>query len=106
MWVVYELVREGGDRRRSYCPRCSTLDAREDYGLETGFGVPADPWPAWSNTLRYGGNTSCVEVWGNDGKLIVLDCGTGAHGLGQALLSAGPRVRCALTCPQTKQRDG
>ena len=42
-------------------------------------------------TLRYGGNTSCVEVRGDDGTLIVLDCGTGAHGLGQALLSAGPR---------------
>jgi len=30
-------------------------------------------------------------VRGDDGTLIVLDCGTGAHGLGQALLSAGPR---------------
>lgn len=40
-------------------------------------------------TLRYGGNTSCVEVRGEDGTLIVLDCGTGAHGLGQALLAAG-----------------
>jgi hypothetical protein len=34
-------------------------------------------------TLRHGGNTSCVEVRGDDGTLIVLDCGTGAHGLGQ-----------------------
>src|SRR5215467_13850987 len=42
-------------------------------------------------TLRHGGNTSCVEVRGDDGALIALDCGTGAHGLGQALLSAGPR---------------
>ena len=42
-------------------------------------------------TLRHGGNTSCVEVRGDDDTLIVLDCGTGAHGLGQALLSAGPR---------------
>jgi len=31
-------------------------------------------------TLRHGGNTSCVEVRGDDGTLIVLDCGTGAHG--------------------------
>ena len=36
-------------------------------------------------TLRYGGNTSCVEVRADDGTLVVLDCGTGAHGLGQAL---------------------
>ena len=33
-------------------------------------------------TARYGGNTSCVEVRGADGTLIVLDCGTGARGLG------------------------
>jgi CheY-like chemotaxis protein/phosphoribosyl 1,2-cyclic phosphodiesterase len=39
-------------------------------------------------TLRYGGNTSCVEVRMADGTLVVLDCGTGAHGLGQALAQA------------------
>ena len=33
-------------------------------------------------TLRHGGNTSCVEVRGDDATLIVLDCGSGAHGLG------------------------
>ncbi|MGE3270143.1 MAG: response regulator [Chloroflexota bacterium] len=42
-------------------------------------------------TLRYGGNTSCVEVRTDDGTLIVLDCGTGAHSLGQRLLGAGQR---------------
>ena len=41
-------------------------------------------------TLRYGGNTSCVELRTARGTLIVLDCGTGAHELGQALLDAGP----------------
>ncbi len=50
-------------------------------------GSLAKPGPG---TVRYGGNTSCVEVRGGDGTLIVLDCGTGAHGLGQALL-AGPK---------------
>ncbi len=38
-------------------------------------------------TLRYGGNTSCVEVRSDDGTLLVLDCGTGAHGLGVELMS-------------------
>ena len=38
-------------------------------------------------TLRYGGNTSCVEVRTSDGTLVVLDCGTGAHGLGHALMA-------------------
>ena len=44
-------------------------------------------------TLRYGGNTSCVEVRTAGGTLIVLDCGSGAHDLGQALLAeaSGPR---------------
>jgi CheY-like chemotaxis protein/phosphoribosyl 1,2-cyclic phosphodiesterase len=52
-------------------------------------GSLAKPGPS---TVRYGGNTSCVEVRTADGALIVLDCGTGAHGLGQALQapSAGP----------------
>jgi CheY-like chemotaxis protein/phosphoribosyl 1,2-cyclic phosphodiesterase len=52
-------------------------------------GSLAKPGPT---TLRYGGNTACVEVRSAGGTLIVLDCGTGAHGLGQALLAseAGP----------------
>ena len=45
-------------------------------------GSLATPGPT---TLRYGGNTSCVEARANDGTLIVLDCGTGAHRLGHAL---------------------
>lgn len=36
-------------------------------------------------TVRYGGNTSCVEVRSDSGQLILIDCGTGAHALGQAL---------------------
>jgi phosphoribosyl 1,2-cyclic phosphodiesterase/DNA-binding response OmpR family regulator len=40
-------------------------------------------------TVRYGGNTSCVELRTAGGTLIVIDCGTGAHGLGQHLVSEG-----------------
>jgi phosphoribosyl 1,2-cyclic phosphodiesterase len=40
-------------------------------------------------TVRYGGNTSCVELRSSGGTLVVLDCGTGAHGLGQALVKSG-----------------
>ncbi len=45
------------------------------------------------DTVRYGGNTSCVEVRSAGGALILLDCGTGAHDFGQALLAEpdGPR---------------
>ncbi len=41
---------------------------------------------AGASTLRYGGNTSCVEARSAAGTLVVLDCGTGAHGLGQSLV--------------------
>lgn len=52
-------------------------------------GSIAKPGPG---TVRYGGNTACVEVRSSSGTLVVLDCGTGAHGLGQALVAeAGPR---------------
>jgi phosphoribosyl 1,2-cyclic phosphodiesterase len=37
-------------------------------------------------TVRYGGNTSCVEVR-TDGQIIILDAGTGLRLLGQELLA-------------------
>jgi phosphoribosyl 1,2-cyclic phosphodiesterase len=40
------------------------------------------------STIRYGGNTSCVEVRSASGVLVVIDCGTGAHALGHALMAA------------------
>jgi phosphoribosyl 1,2-cyclic phosphodiesterase len=46
---------------------------------------------AGPSTVRYGGNTSCVELRSSRGTLVVLDCGTGAHSLGQALAKSGPR---------------
>ena len=47
-------------------------------------GSIAKPGP---DTVRYGGNTSCVEVRSDAGTLVVVDCGTGAHGLGQQLIA-------------------
>lgn len=38
--------------------------------------------------LKYGGNTSCVEVRTASGHLIILDCGTGAYDLGRSLAAA------------------
>ncbi len=40
-------------------------------------------------TLRYGGNTSCVEITSDSGELILIDAGTGAHALGRALMEQG-----------------
>ena len=37
--------------------------------------------------MRYGGNTSCVEVRLDDDTLIIFDAGTGIRALGQALLA-------------------
>ncbi|UTY58461.1 MBL fold metallo-hydrolase [Massilia sp. erpn] len=40
-------------------------------------------------TVRYGGNTTCIEVRSDDGTLIVLDAGTGIFALAQGLLAEG-----------------
>lgn len=37
-------------------------------------------------TMRYGGNTPCVEVRTEDGWLVILDAGTGIRELGMSLL--------------------
>jgi len=41
-------------------------------------------------TVRYGGNTACVEVRADDDALLVLDAGTGLRELGLSLNGAGP----------------
>ncbi len=38
-------------------------------------------------TMRYGGNTSCVEVRSSAGNLLILDGGTGLRELGRALMA-------------------
>jgi phosphoribosyl 1,2-cyclic phosphodiesterase len=47
-------------------------------------GSCPSPGPA---TVRYGGNTTCVEVRTDDGHLIILDAGTGIRELGRSLVS-------------------
>jgi phosphoribosyl 1,2-cyclic phosphodiesterase len=37
-------------------------------------------------TTRYGGNTSCVSITGSDGRLVILDAGTGLRALGHQLM--------------------
>lgn len=54
--------------------------------------IPA-PGPA---TMRYGGNTSCVEVRLDDDTLLIFDAGTGIRPLGQALLTQPGPVRAYL----------
>jgi phosphoribosyl 1,2-cyclic phosphodiesterase len=50
------------------------------------------------STVRYGGNTSCVEVSLDGGATLVLDAGTGIRQLGLELLNRGERrVHLLLT---------
>lgn len=49
-----------------------------------------------ASKLRYGGDTSCVEVRLGDGTLIILDAGTGIRELG-AQLDASGEVHLLLT---------
>jgi phosphoribosyl 1,2-cyclic phosphodiesterase len=42
-----------------------------------------------ADTVRYGGNTSCVEVTFDDGAVLVLDAGTGIRELGAELVERG-----------------
>ena len=51
--------------------------------------------------LRYGGSTPCIEVLTDAGTLIVIDCGSGGHGLGQSLQGAGRGSRGHLLISHT-----
>ena len=57
-------------------------------------GSLAAPGP---ETVRYGGNTSCVSIEGSDGSWLILDAGTGIRNLGQNLPSNLKRVDILLT---------
>lgn len=51
-----------------------------------------------ASTVRYGGNTSCVEVGLEDGSVLVLDAGTGIRCLGDELTARGVReIQLLLT---------
>ena len=55
--------------------------------------IPA-PGP---ETIRYGGNTSCVGVTLSDGSLLALDAGSGIRSLGLALGDEPTRLHILLT---------
>jgi phosphoribosyl 1,2-cyclic phosphodiesterase len=50
-----------------------------------------------TDTARYGGYTSCVQVEAADGGLLVLDAGTGIRSLGRALPAGLRRLDVLLT---------
>jgi phosphoribosyl 1,2-cyclic phosphodiesterase len=55
------------------------------------FGVRGSIPTPGASTVRYGGNTVCVEVRLVDGTLLVLDAGTGIRELGDKLVSLDHR---------------
>jgi phosphoribosyl 1,2-cyclic phosphodiesterase len=42
------------------------------------------------NTMRYGGNTTCIEIRTDNNELIIIDAGTGIFPLSQTLLAELP----------------
>jgi phosphoribosyl 1,2-cyclic phosphodiesterase len=52
---------------------------------------------AGPETIRYGGNTACVQVDGADGSVLVLDAGTGMRRTGAALAGDGRPIHVLLT---------
>ncbi|MDZ7936779.1 MAG: MBL fold metallo-hydrolase [Rhodoferax sp.] len=50
-------------------------------------GSIASPGP---KTVRYGGNTTCIEIRTDNNELIILDAGTGIFPLSQTLLAEMP----------------
>lgn len=50
-------------------------------------GSIASPGP---DTVRYGGNTTCIEVRSDDNDLVILDGGTGIFPLAQSLMNELP----------------
>lgn len=55
------------------------------WGVRGSIPVPG------AETSRYGGNSSCLEITPDEGPPLVLDCGTGARGLGRELVLRGTK---------------
>jgi phosphoribosyl 1,2-cyclic phosphodiesterase len=67
-------------------------------------GTIASPGP---DTVRYGGQTSCIAVDLADGSLVILDAGTGIRSLGMFLDGSHPRrVDLLITHLHTDHIEG
>ena len=53
-------------------------------------------------TIRYGGNTSCLSITGADGRLVILDAGSGLRALGhQLMIQRGPTLTADILLSHT-----
>lgn len=57
-------------------------------------------------TVRYGGQTSCIAVELSDGSLVILDAGTGIRPFGMSLGASPPRVDLLITHLHTDHIEG
>jgi phosphoribosyl 1,2-cyclic phosphodiesterase len=60
------------------------------WGTRGSIPTPGD------GTVRYGGNTPCVEVRLPGNELFIFDAGTGIRGLGDSLMAGGESVKAYL----------
>ena len=99
---------EGGDGGEAGAAEAGTGDshvpAPPSAALSLHFwGVRGSVPAPGSDTARYGGNTSCVELRTTDGRRLVLDAGTGLRPLGEAIAAepdgayGGPDVAMLVT---------
>jgi len=52
---------------------------------------------AGPETIRYGGNTACVEVRADDGSILILDAGSGIRRLGESIGTPDGPIHILLT---------
>lgn len=67
----------------------------------TFYGVRGSVPAPGPTTVRYGGNTSCVEVQLCDGSILILDAGTGIRALGSELMKSGKPTSVHLLLSHT-----
>jgi len=61
-------------------------------------GSIATPGP---DTVKFGGNTACVEIVSTRGQRVVIDAGTGIRALGDELVQTGQPVHLTLLLTHT-----
>jgi len=61
-----------------------------------------------TDTVRFGGNTPCVEARLSKNNLVIFDAGTGIRGLGDSLMASGESVEAfiAITHPHWDHIQG
>ena len=64
------------------------MNDQDDFSVKF-WGVRGSIACSGPSTVRYGGNTSCLEVRCGD-RIIILDAGSGIRYLGNELITKGP----------------